>query len=301
MSGAAKERSLPWSDPGVTALLDLALAEDVGSGDLTSLCTVSEDTRGVAKVVAREAMIPAGLPVFELLATRLVACGEPGRGADQLKVVSCCPDGERVKAGTVLCEIEGPARPLLTIERCYLNLVGHLSGVATETAKYVSAVKAAGATTRILDTRKTTPGQRLLEKYAVVCGGGANHRMGLFDAVLIKDNHVIAAGGIGAAVRRALETAPKGVDVEAEVDTVVQLREALDAGATAVLLDNFTPEQVASAVEEIAGRARVEVSGGISLDTITAYAMAGADDISVGRLTHSAPTADVSMEIELQL
>jgi nicotinate-nucleotide pyrophosphorylase (carboxylating) len=174
-----------------------------------------------------------------------------------------------------------------------------MSGIATETAKYVAAVRDVGASTRILDTRKTTPGHRLLEKYAVVCGGGSNHRMGLFDAVLIKDNHVIAAGGITQAVRRALETAPAGVDVEVEVDTIDQLREALGAGATAVLLDNFTPEAVRTACAEIAGRARIEVSGGISLDTVAAYAAAGADDISVGRLTHSAATVDISMEIEL--
>jgi nicotinate-nucleotide pyrophosphorylase (carboxylating) len=290
-----------WSDPAVIALLDAALAEDVGTGDVTTLCTVRSETRGVALIVAREAMIPAGLPVLEALAKRLAAMGEAGAGADELRVVEAVEDGQAVAAGTVLCRVEGPARPLLTIERCYLNLIGHLSGVATETARYVKAVRDAGASTRVLDTRKTTPGQRLLEKYAVACGGGANHRMGLFDAVLIKDNHVIAAGGIGPAVRSALARAPEGIDVEVEVDNSQQLREALEAGATAILLDNFTPQAVRDAVAEIAGRARVEVSGGISLATIADYARAGADDISVGRLTHSAPTADVSMEIELAL
>jgi nicotinate-nucleotide pyrophosphorylase (carboxylating) len=195
--------------------------------------------------------------------------------------------------------LDGDAWGLLTVERTLLNFLGRLSGIATETARIVGKVREAGCTTRILDTRKTTPGWRLLEKHAVACGGGTNHRMGLFDAVLIKDNHVIAAGGVAEAVRKAIANVPQGVRIEVECDTLEQVRVALDAGATAVLLDNFTPEQVAEAVVFIGGRAEIEVSGGVSEDTVVAYAKAGPASISLGRLTHSARSADVSMEVAL--
>ena len=183
------------------------------------------------------------------------------------------------------------------IERTLLNLVGRMSGIATLTARFVDAVRATGSSTRILDTRKTAPGHRVLEKYAVRCGGGHNHREGLFDGILIKDNHVAAAGGIAAAVRRALENAPAGVFVEVECDNEAQVEEALAADARAILVDNFEPEQVRAVMKQVAGRARVEVSGGITLDTVSRYAAAEPDDISVGSLTHSAGTVDVSMEL----
>jgi nicotinate-nucleotide pyrophosphorylase (carboxylating) len=286
--------------PALRALLRLALSEDIGSGDLTSACTIDLGTGAVANIVARQDLSVAGLALFApLLAEFQALCADPRHEADAVLLLESVEDGSVVKAGTVLCRFEGSARGLLTLERTFLNFVGHLSGIATETARFVEAVRAAGATTRILDTRKTTPGLRQLEKYAVACGGGSNHRMGLYDAVLIKDNHVVAAGGITNAVKRALSQAPAGVDVEVECDTVEQLREALDAGATSVLLDNFTPDAVEAAVAEIAGRARIEVSGGITLGTVADYARAGADDVSVGFLTHSAVCVDVSMEVEL--
>ncbi len=294
---AVAEDTLP-DDAGTRALVRLALAEDVGTGDLTTLHTVPEATRARALVVAREELVVAGLGLFETLVEELAAAGQP-IGAERPLRLDSRADGERVAAGTVLCRIEGRAWELLTLERSYLNFLGHLSGIATETARVVEAVRAVGSATRILDTRKTTPGWRLLEKYAVVCGGGANHRLGLFDAVLIKDNHVVAAGSITSAVRSALAGAPAGVEVECECDTMEQVREALAAGATAVLLDNFSPDQVRDAVAEIAGRARVECSGGIHLANVAAYAAAGPDDISLGSLTHSARCVDVAMDVEL--
>lgn len=301
MSSGAPFLVLDGDAAGLRSLFRLALAEDIGDGDLTSACTIDAGTRAVANVVAREDLTVSGLGLFDpLLEEFQKLCPQAQHEAADVHLLESRADGSAVVAGDVLCRFEGSARGLLTLERTFLNFVGHLSGVATEAAKFVAAVRAVGASTRILDTRKTTPGWRQLEKYAVVCGGGANHRMGLFDAVLIKDNHVIAAGGIGAAVKRALAQAPAGVDVEVECDTIEQLREALTAGATSVLLDNFTPDQVRAAVAEIAGRARVEVSGGITLGTVAEYAAAGADDISVGYLTHSARCVDVSMEVELQ-
>ncbi len=225
--------------------------------------------------------------------------GEAGAGAASLMLSEQVGDGAAVAAGKSLCVIDGEACAILTLERTLLNFVAHLSGVATETAAVVRMVRAAGCSTPILDTRKTTPGMRRLEKYAVVCGGGTNHRMGLFDAVLIKDNHVVAAGGIDRAVQAALAGAPPGTDVEVECDTIEQVAMALEAGARSILLDNFSPERVAEAVRFIARRARVEVSGGVGPDTVLAYAKAGPDGISLGRLTHSARSVDLSMELTL--
>lgn len=278
-------------------LLRSSFAEDVGAGDLTSEATVPAGAVARAALVAREPLVTSGLVLFEPLVEVLTS--HPGMaGAATLVASACVGDGIEVAGGTRLCAIEGNARALLALERTLLNFVGRMSGIATLTARYVAAVRAAGARTRVLDTRKTTPGHRALEKYAVRCGGGANHRMGLFDAVLIKDNHVVAAGGIAAAVRAALARAPRGIDVEVECDRIEQAEEAVAAGATALLLDNFTPEQVRTAAERIRGRARIEVSGGVTLDTIGAYARAGADDVSIGRLTHSAPSADVALDFE---
>ncbi|HYC01545.1 MAG TPA: carboxylating nicotinate-nucleotide diphosphorylase [Candidatus Limnocylindrales bacterium] len=286
-------------DERLRRLLRLALEEDVGSGDITTRLTVPEGTRARGRVIARERMVVAGMLLFAPLREELAAMGEPGHGAASLQLSDIVADGASVDAGACLCVIDGEAAGILTIERTFLNFLGQLSGIATETARVVSMVREAGCSTRILDTRKTTPGHRRLEKYAVACGGGSNHRMGLFDAVLIKDNHVVAAGGIDKAVRAALAGAPANMDVEAECDTLDQVRAALDAGARAVLLDNFTPAQVAEAVRLIAGRARIEVSGGVTLQTVVEYAQAGPDAISMGRLTHSARSADVSMEVTL--
>jgi len=286
-------------DERLRRLLRLALEEDVGSGDITTRLTIPEGTRARGRIVAREDMIVAGMILFAPLREELAAMGEPGRGAASLILSETVADGASVKGGACLCVLDGEAAGILTIERTFLNFLGRLSGIATETARVVRLVRDAGCSTRILDTRKTTPGHRALEKYAVACGGGSNHRMGLFDAVLIKDNHVVAAGGIERAVRAALAGAPSGMDVEAECDTIDQVRIALDSGAKAVLLDNFTPARVAEAVALIAGRARIEVSGGVTLDTVADYAKAGPDEISLGRLTHSASSADVSMEVTL--
>lgn len=239
----------------------------------------------------------SGLALFEALVAAMIRRNRPEEEADTLRLVTSCSDGTRLHAGEIACEISGSARALLMIERTLLNLVGRMSGIATLTARFVDAVRATGSSTRILDTRKTAPGHRVLEKYAVRCGGGHNHREGLFDGILIKDNHVAAAGGIAAAVRRALENAPAGVFVEVECDNEAQVEEALAADARAILVDNFEPEQVRAVMKQVAGRARVEVSGGITLDTVSRYAAAEPDDISVGSLTHSAGTVDVSMEL----
>jgi nicotinate-nucleotide pyrophosphorylase (carboxylating) len=272
----------------------------LGGGDVTTLATVSAHTKARAVLRFREPGVVAGLAVFEPLAATFRARGRPDEEADSLAMKHSVGDGVRIGAGGAACTLAGSARALLTFERTFLNFVARLSGVATLTREYVDAVQAAGATTRILDTRKTTPGWRTLEKYAVLCGGGHNHRFGLFDAVLVKDNHVLAAGGIGEAVRRAISRTPSGIAVEVECDNDAQVDEALAAGATALLLDNFTPAQVEKAAARIAGRARIEVSGGVTLQTVAEYARAGADDISVGRLTHSAPALDVTLELEIQ-
>ncbi len=277
----------------------MSLREDVGAGDLTTAFTVAPELRGRAAVTAGESVNLCGLLLFDPLAATLSRMGPPGAGADALVMSDSAGDGVRLEAGERACVIEGPVQAILTLERTFLNYLGHLSGIATETWRFTSALKGAGLPTRVLDTRKTTPGMRILEKYAVCCGGGHNHRLGLFDAVLIKDNHVVAAGGIAAAVRLALEGAAGRVEVEVECDTMGQVREAVGAGATAVLLDNFSEGEVREAVGHIAGRARVEVSGGVKLDTVVSYAAAGADDVSIGRLTHSAPSSDFSMELSI--
>jgi nicotinate-nucleotide pyrophosphorylase (carboxylating) len=289
----------PADDAGVRALIRLALAEDVGSGDLTTRATVARTTQARGRVVARQSLVVAGMGLLDAIIEELARLGEAGAGASSLRVSERVGDATQAAAGSTLCVVDGDAWGVLTLERTFLNFLGHLSGVATETARVVAAVRAAGCATRILDTRKTTPGWRLLEKYAVRCGGGSNHRMGLFDAVLIKDNHIVAAGGIAEAVRAALARSPAGVKIEAECDTMEQVAIALDAGATSLLLDNFTPDAVAEAVRFVAGRAEVEVSGGVTMETVVAYAKAGPDSISLGRLTHSARAADVAMDVAL--
>jgi len=291
--------AIPADDAGVRALIRLALTEDIGSGDLTTRATVARTTQARGRIVAREDMTVSGLALLDAVIEELMRLGDAGAGAGSLRVSERVGDGTRASAGSTLCVLDGDAWGVLTLERTILNFVGHLSGIASETARVVGAVRAVGCNTRILDTRKTTPGWRRLEKYAVACGGGSNHRMGLFDAVLIKDNHIVAAGGIAEAVKAALEKSPAGVRVEVECDTMGQVQIALEAGATALLLDNFTPAAVADAVRFIAGRAEVEVSGGVNMETVTAFAKAGPDSISLGRLTHSARSADVSMEVTL--
>jgi len=282
-------------------LLRAAIEEDLGSGDVTTIATIDPhiDARAVLRV--REDGILAGLGIWEPLVRAFRERNRPDEEAESLGITDALQDGAIVRGGDAACTIAGTARALLIIERTFLNFVGRLSGIATLTRAYVDAVRAVSAKTHVLDTRKTTPGWRALEKYAVACGGGTNHRMGLYDAILIKDNHVQAAGGIENAVRRAIAHAPRGIRVEVECDTMDQVERALGAGATALLLDNFSPAQVEAAVREIAGRARIEVSGGVSLRTIADYARSGVDEISVGRLTHSAPSLDIAFEVELSV
>jgi nicotinate-nucleotide pyrophosphorylase (carboxylating) len=275
--------SIAWED-----LITRALAEDLGrAGDLTSLAVVPEEARAAGLVVARRAGVVAGLPValsaFGRLDRRVVA--EPR-----------VDDGDRVAPGAVLATLSGPARALLAGERTCLNLLGHLSGVATATRELVDAV--AGTRATIVDTRKTTPGLRLLEKYAVRCGGGRNHRFGLDDAVLIKDNHVVVAGGAGEAVRRARATIGHLVKVEVEITRLDQLEEAIAAGADVVMLDNFDLAAMRAAVAAARGRVPLEASGGVTAATAGAIAATGVDLISVGWITHSAPALDVALDFE---
>ncbi|MDQ2707331.1 MAG: carboxylating nicotinate-nucleotide diphosphorylase [Actinomycetota bacterium] len=270
-----------------------ALAEDLRYGpDLTTQATVPADVVAVAEFTPRKPGVLAGLPV-------VVAVLDEVLGADGYQVLDKRRDGERLEPGEPGLRVRGPVRGLLTAERTALNLVCHLSGIATATAAWVDAVAGTGAV--ILDTRKTLPGLRLLQKYAVRCGGGRNHRMGLGDMVLIKDNHVVAAGSVTAALAAARAAAPPGVRCELEVDSLAQLDEALAAAAELVLLDNFTPEQCASAVRrraELGVRTQFEVSGGLSLEMAPAYAASGVEFLSVGALTHSVTALDLGLDLE---
>lgn len=276
-------------DPNTLAqLVAPFLAEDVGRGDITTIAVVPEDASGRARIEARERAVVAGLPVAK-------ACFDALAGPSiewQPKVV----DGAEVDADDVLVVIEGPLRAILTGERTALNLLGHLSGVATRTSELVA--ETSGTNVRIVDTRKTLPGLRLLEKYAVRAGGGSNHRFGLDDAVLIKDNHIAAAGSVGAAVRRAKDSVSHTVRIECEVEDLAGLDEAIEAGADSVLLDNMSTDEVRAAVERAAGRVLLEVSGGIDVHNVRSYAETGVDVISVGAITHSARTIDVALEVE---
>ena len=271
----------------VAEIAHRTLDEDlVGGLDVTSVATVPFDQEGVADVVARAPGVVAGLPVaaavFELAAD------------DDVTVSLPKADGDAVGPGDVVLTVTGLTRTLLTAERSALNIACHLSGIATVTRRWVDAV--AGTKARILDTRKTTPGLRVLEKYAVRCGGGSGYRMGLSDAAMVKDNHVVAAGGVAAAYAMVRETFPD-VPVEVECDSVEQVREAIEAGADLLLLDNMTTEQLRECVRVAAGRARLEASGGLSLDRAREVAETGVDYLSVGALTHSAPVLDLGFDL----
>jgi nicotinate-nucleotide pyrophosphorylase (carboxylating) len=261
-----------------------ALAEDVGAGDRTSEALVPADARCRAQLLLEEPGVVCGVPVAAAVFRALDPSVRVDARVDEGATVSDVP--------AVLAEIEGPARAVLTGERVALNLVARLSGIASLTRRFVELADGTGAT--ILDTRKTTPGLRALEKYAVRCGGGGNHRAGLYDAVLVKENHLRIAGGITAAVASLNGNG----DVEVEAETLDQVREALDAGVPRILLDNMTPQQVTEAVAVAGGRAQLEASGGISLATIRSYAETGVDFISVGALTHGARSLHVSLEVE---
>ena len=261
-----------------------ALAEDVGSGDLTA--PLVPDATAHAELVTREDAVLCGTAWFDEVFRQL----EP-----RVRVAWLKRDGERIAAGSVIARLDGPARALLTGERSALNFLQTLSGTATRAARYVDALR--GTRARVLDTRKTIPGLRRAQKYAVTCGGGLNHRLGLYDAVLIKENHIAAAGSVTAALAQARAAVTADIPVEIEVENLDQLREALSAGATRILLDNFDLEGLRAAVRETAGRATLEASGGITLDNIRAIAETGVDCISVGRLTKSVSAIDFSMRL----
>jgi nicotinate-nucleotide pyrophosphorylase (carboxylating) len=268
----------------IDRVVTTALAEDVGTGDRTTATLVPADARCRAQLLLEEPGIVCGVTI----AAAVFRAVDPS-----VRVEPLVEDGTAVTdVPALLAEIEGPARAILTGERVALNILGRLCGIASLTHRYVELARGTGAT--ILDTRKTTPGLRALEKYAVRCGGGANHRAGLYDAILVKENHLRIAGGITAAV--ALLNGSPGVEVEAE--TLAQVQEALDAGVGRILLDNMSPEHVAQAVTLTAGRAELEASGGISLATVRGYAESGVDFISVGALTHGARSLHVSLEVE---
>ena len=275
-------------DPDYVAeVAQRALAEDLmGSVDVTSVATVPFDQEGVADVVARQPGVVAGLPVaaavFELAAD------------DDVTVALPKADGDLVVPGDVVLTARGLTRTLLTAERSALNIACHLSGVATQTRRWAEAI--AGTKATVLDTRKTTPGLRVLEKYAVRCGGGSGYRMGLSDAAMVKDNHVVAAGGVAAAYRAVRATFPE-VPVEVECDSVEQVREAIEAGADLLLLDNMTTDQLRECVRVAAGRARLEASGGLTLDRAREVAETGVDYLSVGALTHSVRALDLGFDL----
>ena len=274
--------------PPLTEIVRSALAEDLGTGDITTLLTVPEDAQARAQILVKSDGVVAGLPV----------AAEVFRQIDpRLQFIAIAEEGEGVTAGALLAEVRGAARSILTAERVALNFLQRLSGIATKTARFVVLV--AGTDARIVDTRKTTPGLRALEKYAVRVGGGHNHRFGLYDAVLIKDNHIAASGGITAAVQAAFADAPHTMTVTVECDTLTQVDEAVEAGADIILLDNMTPEQLREAVERIDGNAATEASGGVNEATVAAIAASGVGIISVGALTHSAISLDISLDLSL--
>jgi len=278
----------PLPDGEARRLARLGLDEDLAGGlDVTTLATVPADHHGLARLVTRSDGVVAGLGIAAaVFAERL------GSSAD---VHALAADGDRVVAGQALLEVSGPTRELLTAERSALNLLTHLSGIATLTARWVEAVAGTGATIR--DTRKTMPGLRAAEKYAVRCGGGANHRMGLHDQALIKDNHVVAAGGVAAAIR-AVRAAYPEIFCEVECDTLDQVDEAVREGAVLVLLDNMGPEDLRAAVARCApGGVRTEASGGLTLSSARAVALTGVDYLAVGALTHSAPALDIALDL----
>jgi len=268
-----------------------ALAEDLGSGDVTTLATVPANAKSVAFMNAREPLTVAGIE-FAVTAFRQLS--------PKIQIKKTARDGQRVKAGAPLLKISGSSRAILSAERVALNFVQRLSGVASATAQFADAVK--GTSARILDTRKTTPGWRRFEKYAVACGGGKNHRIGLFDMVLIKDNHLVALrnekpNAIAAAVARARQKSPK-LKVEVEADTLEQVAQAADASADIILLDNMPPARLRQAVKIIRGRAQTEASGGVNLKTVRRIAQTGVDFISIGAITHSARAVDIGLDFE---
>jgi nicotinate-nucleotide pyrophosphorylase (carboxylating) len=280
----------PLPAPRADQLITLALAEDAVKDDVTSRAIFPRGHRSRAAIDAKEDLVVCGLAI----------AAEVFRRVDSgLKVTLLTRDGEFVRRGADVLRVEGPTAALLAAERTALNFLQRLSGIATQTRRHVEAVKHTGV--RLVDTRKTTPGWRALEKYAVRMGGGHNHRMSLRDLVLIKDNHIAAAGSLTAAVARCRRAAPRGMKIEVEAKTLAEVREAVAARADIILLDNMTPARIRAAVKLIAQRATVEVSGGVRFETLRRFALPGVDLISIGALTHSVPSADLSLDLRERL
>jgi nicotinate-nucleotide pyrophosphorylase (carboxylating) len=304
---------MDWNSEYVAKVIEQALAEDVGAGDATVAATIPPSTIGRAHIVVKQELVCAGLPLAERVFRQL----DP-----QMRVELCAADGQTVQAGKVVLRLAGKAAAILTGERTALNFLGHLSGIATLTSRFVEQLR--GTRAKIRDTRKTTPGLRQLEKYAVKMGGGTNHRFGLYDAILLKENHIALAGGVKAALDQAhayasLQMKPRvmtayeavgsaipeaevtSLPIQIEVRNEAELREALGAGAESVLLDNMTPEEARRCVEiarEMRASCIVEISGGITIENVRAYGLTGADYLSSGALTHSAKSADLSLLVE---
>jgi nicotinate-nucleotide pyrophosphorylase (carboxylating) len=291
---------MDWKSSRIDALLEQALIEDKAAGDTTTNLTIDPDLRAAASILARQEMVVAGLGAVPRFLEIFARLDPRPQAQTRFEVVSHPEifDGVRVHAGQVLAVIRHNARVLLSLERVILNLLQHLSGIATNTRQYVDTIQ--GTPARVLDTRKTVPGLRALEKYAVLCGGGTNHRLDLASGILIKNNHISLGGGLPAVLARALERRKSGQRVQVEVRNERELEEALTHGAEAILLDNMTPAQVKASVERIKREGRwipTEASGGMTLDNIRPYAETGVDFISVGALTHSAKAANISMSI----
>src|SRR6266850_4001352 len=274
----------PWDDPHVGALLDIALAEDVGRGDRTSEALIPAGARARGRVRAKQALVVCGLPLLERVFQRI----------GPVEITVDAAEGSRAAAGQVLATVDGAARTLLAGERVALNLLQHLCGIATLTRAYVDRV--AGTRLVVRDTRKTLPGMRALAKYAVRTGGAANHRLGLDDAILIKDNHLTLRGGDVAEAVRAARAASPELAVEVECRTLAEVAAAVDARPDLILLDNMRPEEITLAVRRVAGRIPLEASGGVTLDTLPAIAATGVDMVAIGALTHSAPAVDLNLK-----
>lgn len=277
---------MSWDDPLIREVVSLALREDIGSGDITTSHCIEHDRQANGRFYAREDLILAGVELLPLIY-------EARGGVSKLELLHS--SGEAIRRDTAVAVVRGRAQTLLECERVSLNFLQRLSGVATLARRYADVV--AGTGCRVLDTRKTTPGLRRLEKLAVAAGGGTNHRMGLYDSVLIKNNHISAAGGVSAALERFRNT---GLPVEIEVRNREELDEALAAGATRIMLDNLTPKQAAREIQYIGGRASVELSGNINLHTLRAYAETGADFVSAGAITHQAQAVDFNFRIDIE-
>ncbi len=279
-------RPAPPTEAAWDELLRLALAEDVGAGDVTSALVIPADRRGAAVIEARAPLRACGLWLAAAVFTRV----DPA-----LSVAAACREGDDVASGAALAHVSGSLRAILTGERTALNFLGRLCGIATLTRRYVEAVRGTGV--RIVDTRKTLPGWRALDKYAVAVGGGENHRRGLFDGILLKDNHVAAAGGVALAVKLARASAPAHLRLQVEVESLDDALAAVDAGADFLLLDNRTPAELREIARRLRDRATLEASGGVTLENVAEIAHTGVHRISIGALTHSAPAADVALEL----